>query len=266
MLTIGEFSRIGHISARMLRHYDQIGLLRPMKIGEENGYRYYEEAQLAVLAKIEKLKGYGFQLAEISALLELPDAELSRKLHARRLGAYRQLTEMRRTIRRMEEDVLNMEEFGMAAECYQVIVMQSPAQRVFGIRRTINVSETHELFQELYREMEKRGLKRAGVTQQLYHGQDFSYDAMDVEAQAEVEGDSPEVQTIPARQYASVIHTGPYESVKYAYDALAAWMAEHPEYRVCGPAVERYLKDEGMVHSDEELETGVMFPVEKAEA
>ena len=38
MLTIGEFSRLGHISARMLRHYDSIGLLHPARIGEENGY------------------------------------------------------------------------------------------------------------------------------------------------------------------------------------------------------------------------------------
>ena len=113
MLTIGEFSRLGHISARMLRHYDSIGLLHPARIGEENGYRYYDERQLAVLAKIEKLKGYGFPLSCIPELLGLPEAELARRLHARRLQAHRELTEMRRSIRRMEEDVIRMEELTM---------------------------------------------------------------------------------------------------------------------------------------------------------
>ena len=39
MLTIGEFSRLGRISSRMLRHYDTLGLLCPETVGE-NGYRY----------------------------------------------------------------------------------------------------------------------------------------------------------------------------------------------------------------------------------
>lgn len=261
MLTIGEFSRLGHISARMLRHYDALGLLRPAHVGAENGYRYYDSSQLADLAKIEKLKGYGFALSDIPPLLALSDGELARRIHARRLQAHRELTQMRRNIRRMEEDVLRMEELGM--ESYPVILMDCPAYRVFGLRRTIDVSQTHELFEDLKKEMEKNGLRRAGFTQQMYHGKEFSYEAMDVEAQAQVEGDGPGVRAIPASQYAAVTHTGPYESLKYAYDALAKWLGEHPEYRVCGPAVERYLKDEDSVESREELETGVLFPVEK---
>ena len=55
MFTIGEFSKLGRISPRMLRYYDAMGLLRPTRIGE-NGYRYYEAAQLETLAEIETLK------------------------------------------------------------------------------------------------------------------------------------------------------------------------------------------------------------------
>ena len=39
MLTIGDFSRLSHVSPRMLRYYDTMGLLCPESIGE-NGYRY----------------------------------------------------------------------------------------------------------------------------------------------------------------------------------------------------------------------------------
>ena len=45
MFTIGEFSKLSRVSARMLRHYDRIGLLSPANVGEENGYRYYEASQ-----------------------------------------------------------------------------------------------------------------------------------------------------------------------------------------------------------------------------
>ena len=59
MYTIGEFSNLAHVSARSLRYYDAMGLLRPAHMGE-NGYRYYTGGQLPALAKIETLKSYGF--------------------------------------------------------------------------------------------------------------------------------------------------------------------------------------------------------------
>ena len=50
MYTIGAFSKLSHVSARMLRHYDAIGLLRPPMDGHR--YRYYDEDQLSTLIQI----------------------------------------------------------------------------------------------------------------------------------------------------------------------------------------------------------------------
>ncbi len=262
MLTIGEFSKLSHISARILRHYDAIGLLRPAYTGSENGYRYYDEAQLANLTKIESLKAYGFSLAQIAELLRLPPDKLAVKIHEQRLKAYGDLHELRKNLRRMEEDIAKMEGTSMVQGNYHVIVMNSPEQRVYCIRRKINISQTHSLFVELEETVKKLGLKRSGAMQQMYLGEEFSYDSMEVEAQMEVMGDAPGVRMIPAGVYAAVTHTGPYETVKYAYDAINRWLQEHPEYRVCGAPIERYLKDETMVDNAEDLETGVLFPVE----
>lgn len=263
MYTIGAFSKLSHVSARMLRHYDAIGLLRPAHVDPDTAYRYYDEAQLSTLIQIETLKGYGFSLAQVARLLPLGREELSRRIQTRRVEAYRELDALRKSLRRMEEDVLRMEGTGMMKDQYHVIVMDAPAMRVLGLRKTIPVARTHELFQELYREMETRGLKRAGATQLLTLGEEFNYESMDVEAQVVVDRDHPDVKEFPAGKFAAVTHVGPYETVKYAYDALCAWLADHPEYRVCGPAVERYLKDEGEAATPEELETGVLFPIEK---
>lgn len=246
MYTIGEFSNLAHVSARSLRYYDAMGLLRPAHMGE-NGYRYYTGGQLPALAKIETLKSYGFTLAEVKELLLLPETELAHRIHVRRISAYAQLNEMRRVIRRMEAAIVQMEGTSMANDTYHVILMQAPAQKVFSVRRTIQIGEMHDLFAELRAQMKRAGVRRTGPTQARYHGEEFSYEHMDVEAQA------------------AVTHTGPYENIKYAYDALCGWVAHHPEYKVCGPAIERYIKDEAMVHDPEELETGVLFPVCRAE-
>ena len=263
MLTIGAFSRLSRVSPRMLRYYDALNLLRPAHVGD-NGYRYYDEAQLADVARIRRLQDYGFPLSVIGALLALSEAELAGAIHRRRLAAYGELNRLRENLRHMEYDIARMEGSTMSQEAYHVILMEDPAQRVFSVRETINIGQVHDLFARLRREAEALGLAQAGPTQLLYHGESFSYDSMDAEAQLVVSGAGPGVAEKPAQTCAAVVHQGPYEEIHHAYDALCAWLSAHPEYRVCGPAIERYLKDEGMVHSPEELETGVLFPVERA--
>ena len=60
MFRIGEFSKLGQVSTRMLRHYDQLGLLKPSDTDQFTSYRYYTIEQLARLNRIIALKGLGF--------------------------------------------------------------------------------------------------------------------------------------------------------------------------------------------------------------
>ena len=73
MLKIGDFSKLSRISVRMLRHYDEIGLLRPVFVDQFTDYRYYAENQLPIVGRITALKDMGFRLAEINSLLALYD-------------------------------------------------------------------------------------------------------------------------------------------------------------------------------------------------
>lgn len=69
MLKIGDFSKLSRVSIRMLRHYDEIGLLKPVWIDPESGYRYYSAEQLPVAGRINALKDMGFGLAAIGEIL-----------------------------------------------------------------------------------------------------------------------------------------------------------------------------------------------------
>ncbi len=73
MLKIGEFSKLSRVSIRMLRHYDDIGLLKPAEIDEFTGYRYYHEEQLFTIGRITSLKDMGFALADIIKILDCYD-------------------------------------------------------------------------------------------------------------------------------------------------------------------------------------------------
>lgn len=69
MLKIGDFSKLSRVSIRMLRHYDEIGLLKPVWIDPESGYRYYAPEQLPIAGRINALKDMGFGLAAIGEIL-----------------------------------------------------------------------------------------------------------------------------------------------------------------------------------------------------
>lgn len=70
MLKIGEFSKLSRISIRMLRYYDDIGLIKPYFIDPVNGYRYYHEEQLFIIGRITSLKDMGFSLSDIIKIMD----------------------------------------------------------------------------------------------------------------------------------------------------------------------------------------------------
>ncbi|MGI5874305.1 MAG: MerR family transcriptional regulator [Bacillota bacterium] len=69
LYTIGEISRLSGISISTLRYYDKIGLIRPEKVNEKTGYRYYAEGILVKLSVLCSMKELGFSLKEIKRLL-----------------------------------------------------------------------------------------------------------------------------------------------------------------------------------------------------
>ena len=69
MIRIGDFARLGQVSIVTLRHYDEIGLLKPVKVDNFTGYRYYSVGQLPRLNRILALKDLGFSLEQIEKVL-----------------------------------------------------------------------------------------------------------------------------------------------------------------------------------------------------
>ena len=74
MYLVKKVSEISGVSVRTLHHYDEIGLLSPLK--DDNGYRYYSEEDMSVLQTILFYKYLGFSLKQIKELLTKGDNEL----------------------------------------------------------------------------------------------------------------------------------------------------------------------------------------------
>ncbi len=72
--SIQQIARIAGTTSRTLRHYAELGLVQPSRIGS-NGYRYYDQASLVRLQRVLLLRELGLGLQQIFELLDRQDDE-----------------------------------------------------------------------------------------------------------------------------------------------------------------------------------------------
>jgi DNA-binding transcriptional MerR regulator len=87
LMTIGRFARLTGLTVKGLRHYDEVGLLRPAAVDPKTGYRSYEAGQAERARTIRMLRRLEFPLDDVAALLVAQDPELIRQIlvdHQRR--------------------------------------------------------------------------------------------------------------------------------------------------------------------------------------
>jgi DNA-binding transcriptional MerR regulator len=103
-LRVGDFARLSGLTPKALRHYDRIGLLRPLAVDAITGYRLYHRSQLPDARLIRVLRRLDLPLGEVRALLATgPDGEAFRtalKQHRARLEA--QLVRAQRILHDMD--------------------------------------------------------------------------------------------------------------------------------------------------------------------
>lgn len=184
MFRIGDFSRIARVSARLLRFYDEIGLLAPAHADPQTGYRFYTIAQLAQLNRILVLKDLGFNLDQVRDIVSasVSPAELRNMLLLRRNDVAQTLAVESQRLRSIETRIAQLESEG-ALSAEDVLVRAEPARRLLSLRRTVpSFKEARELIVELRNAA--RGFLHKGHPQNLVavaHSPQFELDELDVE-------------------------------------------------------------------------------------
>ena len=75
LVSIGDFSRMTHLSIKALRFYHDQGLLEPARIDPSTGYRFYEPGQVPVAQVIRRFRDLDMPLDQVRAVLQAPDLE-----------------------------------------------------------------------------------------------------------------------------------------------------------------------------------------------
>lgn len=70
MIGIGEFSRSTGVPIATLRYYDDIGILRPERVDEFSGYRFYAAAQMRQAGLLRVMRAAGIKLEDVGRILD----------------------------------------------------------------------------------------------------------------------------------------------------------------------------------------------------
>jgi DNA-binding transcriptional MerR regulator len=274
---IGDFSRIARVSCRLLRYYDEIGLLKPGSIERDTGYRYYSASQLPRLNRILVLKELGLSLEDIARVLDsnLSASELRGMLMVRRSDAQRALSDEMERLRHIESRIAQIDTEGELS-VDDVIMRAEPAQQLLSIRRLVpSFAAARELIRELSESL--RTLKSKGMLGRLTaiaHAQEFEPERIDVEVgfvlqsdlSSEVRlasGERIAVRELPAvERMATCVRIGLPERAHLITGKIGVFL-EANGYSLAGPSREVFLQPPRPDRMEESV-VEMQFPVAKA--
>ncbi len=270
MIKIGDFARFSQVTVAALRHYDELGLLKPISVDSWTGYRYYSVSQLPRLNRILALKDLGFSLEQIEEVLTgLTLEQLRGMLKMKQAEVEQQLAQEQERLARIAARLRQIEEEQTMSN-FDVLVKTVPAMRIAARRVTIPTNDQvpgflGSAFSEVYDHVRQAGAKDLGPCFAMWHQAAEVY--ANEEAEAAVPVDRPlagtdrvQVYELPAAQVASVVHHGAFENFRQEHVALLTWI-EANHYRIAGPYRELYINHDR--DNMAESATEIQYPIEK---
>ena len=270
MLKIGEFSKLSRVSVRMLRHYDEIGLLKPAETDCFTDYRYYREDQLPTVCRITALKDMGFSLADIVRILAVyEDREQMERffsIRQRELEVLSRDTAHKLTLLdaarkrlRKEEDMRYIVTLKTIPERYAATVqMTLPRYEDEGRIWSILMEETCRTH------LTEDDPCLCAVT---YLDGEYKEENVEMMAWKTVKGNYPDTEhvkfrTLPGVTVASCTYQGSYTQITDVYAAVIAWM-EANGYESAEPMFNIYHVSPHETQNPDEFVTEICYPVKK---
>ena len=271
MFRIGDFSRIARVSCRLLRYYDEIGILKPATIERQSGYRYYSASQLPQLNRIMALKELGLDLDQISRVLDkdVSPADLRGMLLMRRAEVESSLGAETERLRRIEARIAQIDTEATPKDD-DVVIREEPAHWFLGTRRLMgSFAEAREHLAEIVAQVRGCVARDAlGALTVVAHSHEFEPDQLDVEIGFLLQRrcDPPETLTgfrvrelAAEKRIATCVRIGSPEEA-HLITARIGRFVEANGYCLAGPSREVFLEPPRLDRMQESV-VEMQFPV-----
>ena len=271
MLKIGDFSKLSRISIRMLRHYDEIGLLVPKTTDSFTSYRYYGEDQLPVASRITALKDMGFGLSAIGEILKSYDnpQALADFLAIKQAEVLAEAEETGRRLLLLDTAIKRLRKDDTAMN-YNVTLKNLPERYVASVRKVIpSYNQEGILWNLMMTETAPLQMQPADncCSLAIFHDEGYKENDVDVEIQITVKGSYPDTEhvvfkTMPVVEIASATYKGSYEQLTAVNRAVANWVNDNG-FEFNGAMFCIYHVSPAQTQNPDELVTEVCYPVKK---
>ncbi len=262
-MPIGQFSKSCRLSIKALRHYDDIGLLRPEHVDANSGYRYYAKSQAKKAVMIAMLRLLDIPISVISEMLDSHKENLHRLVEQQKQQLSHELAHKRSVLNSLER----ISDSGQLIP-FDIAIREDPACIVASRSRKIPLDkllkESAELIYDLYNELQTFGRDFVNPVMCINSDPDKS-DLVKVIACIGVNKPYPALKEssiidIEGGKVAWLMLRGPYEELGLAFHSLFAWAQENG-YQQRAAMREIYLNDPSQVPANE-LMTEVILPIE----
>lgn len=271
MFSIGEFSRLCRVSTKTLRHYDNINLLKPAWIDEENNYRYYSIEQMERMLLISKLKTYHFPLEDIQKLINKKEkSELIETLKQKAVTLVNEIETLKQLVAQMNSDIDSFERgkrLIFMKDDMEIKIVHTTQKLVASIRKKIKADEGEKLFYELVELIGRNKWQACGEPISIYHNnKDDDANFLDMEVCVPIlSGRGQHCRIFEGGDCIYTKFVGSYDDLTGVYPALFAWK-EHENYQLAASPYQKYLKGSYDTENPQEYVTEIFLPVKKKQA
>lgn len=267
LFSIGEVSKLFHISVSSLRHYENVGLLPPEYTSPDTGYRYYGPEQFEVLNTIRYLRALDMPLAEIEDFLKNKDiSNIEEKLMQQK----KIVLEKQLELKRMEQKInhrLNVLSEAQNTPLDTVTLVQLPASRIVWVEAPLKIEESQDMEAPIRKLDRSKAeavvfLGKVGLGISSEHLQNSEYKKYDGIFLILDDEDIYDGETMPVAESLCVrlCFRGSHAEAPGQYKKLLDYIKKH-QMQIVGFSREITLIDYGITNDPEKFVTEICIPV-----
>jgi DNA-binding transcriptional MerR regulator len=264
LISIGRFAQISRLTIKALHMYDALGLLRPVVVDADSGYRYYSITQLPLARRIRLLRSIDMPLEAIDAVLHAPTPEaMDGHLHEHRQRIEARIAKDQQALRLLQQ-LIDHQADDMA---FAVQIKELPPQLVAGIRIHATPDDERRMIPALVDELHTYTTQvgvRCRDAPPLRISHEYSEELVDTEIAVPITAPMEQAGRMTSRVLdgglvAYVMHVGPHADLWAIYWAILEWAQAHG-YEPHGPPREIYWMHPADGHAPA-YRTEVQWPV-----
>ena len=267
LFSIGEVSKMFHLSAGSLRHYEALGILAPEYVDPQTNYRYYSARQFEILNTVRYLRALDMPLPQIADFLKNRDIDvIEEKLLMQKHRVMQKKKELE-TVEKKIDNRLSQIRDAQNSELDVIKLSLEPPCRLIKIKNSTRLKSLEAIETSVSKISESEdepvvflgkvgfGISEENITNGIFDRYDCVFLVIEDE-----DNYSGEVENLPEALCVSVRFCGVHNDAALRYEQLTEYIKNN-DLRAAGFSREITLVDYGMTNDTKKFVTEIKIPV-----